>query len=275
MKLSKILSSLSVFLLLSCSKENATSEPISQTNIDNEVASTTSKFIKNALIEDYTGAWCGWCPRVSYSITKVKESTTKVVSVAIHRGSSGGGFDPYSYSGSLPAVIKSFPTGMLNRKIEWKTPQNSYINQVIDLTKDNADLGIAMNSIVDSGNINLDIKVISTKDHNDLKFVVYVVEDGLIFNQSNYTSFYGGGSVIKDFIHNDVLRECLTNIYGDALGEIKANTLLVKKLNIPLPKNVKNVNKMKFVTMILNNNGESLNVREVAPNVNQTFEVAQ
>ncbi|MFK7003736.1 Omp28-related outer membrane protein [Flavobacterium covae] len=76
-------------------------------------------------------------------------------------------------------------------------------------------------------------------------------------------------------MHNDVLRECLTNIYGDALGEIKANTLLVKKLNIPLPKNVKNVNKMKFVTMILNNNGESLNVREVAPNVNQTFEVAQ
>ncbi|OOB82526.1 hypothetical protein BZL53_09225 [Flavobacterium columnare] len=275
MKFSKILSFLSVFLLLSCSKENETKEPLPEATVDNQVPSASTKFTKNVLIEDYTGAWCGWCPRVSYSITKVKESTTKVVSVAIHRGSSGGGFDPYNYSGTLPAVIKSFPTGILNRKIEWKTPQNSNIKQAVDLTKDHADLGIAMSSTVDSGNITLDIKVRSIKDYNDLKFVVYVVEDGLIFNQSNYTSYYGGGSVIKDFVHNDVLRECLTNIYGDALGEIKANASLVKKLNIPVPKNVKNINKMKFVAMILDTNGESLNVREVSPNVNQTFEVAQ
>ncbi|MBF6651606.1 hypothetical protein C3B47_01565 [Flavobacterium columnare] len=275
MKFSKILSFLSVFLLLSCSKENETKEPLPEATVDNQVPSASTKFTKNVLIEDYTGAWCGWCPRVSYSITKVKESTTKVVSVAIHRGSSGGQFDPYNYPGTLPAVIKSFPTGILNRKIEWKTPQNSNIKQAVDLTKDHADLGIAMSSTVDSGNITLDIKVRSIKDYNDLKFVVYVVEDGLIFNQSNYTSYYGGGSVIKDFVHNDVLRECLTNIYGDALGEIKANASLVKKLNIPVPKNVKNINKMKFVAMILDTNGESLNVREVSPNVNQTFEVAQ
>ncbi|RVU92040.1 hypothetical protein EH230_00625 [Flavobacterium columnare] len=275
MKFSKILSFLAVFSLLACSKENETKKSTPQAIVDNQTPSASSKFIKNVLIEDYTGTWCGWCPRISYSTTKVKENTSKVVSVAIHRGSSGGGFDPYNYSGTLPAVIKSFPTGILNRKIEWKSPQNNNINQVVDLTNDNTDLGIAMNSTVDSEKINLSINIKATKDYSNLKLVVYIVEDGLISNQANYTNFYVSDSVIKDFVHNDVLRECLTNIYGDPVEAIKANNTVTKNFNIPLSRNVQNSKKMRFVAMILNNDGESLNVREVSPNVKQLFEVTQ
>jgi len=68
---------------------------------------------------------------------------------------------------------------------------------------------VAMNSTVSGGTINLDVNVKFAQDYTNLKLVVYAVEDNLIYNQTNYTSFYGGGSYISNFEHDNVLRACL------------------------------------------------------------------
>ena len=81
-------------------------------------------FNKRVLIEDYTGTWCQYCPRVSYAISQVRLQTTDAVVVAIHRGS-----DPYNFAAAstLETIIglTGYPTGMLNRKTEWNYPENN------------------------------------------------------------------------------------------------------------------------------------------------------
>jgi len=76
----------------SCSKDDSGSVSGSGVVDDTPVS---GKFQKRVLIEDFTGTWCGYCPRVSYGIDRVMEQTTKAVPVAIHQQSSGS--DPYHF----------------------------------------------------------------------------------------------------------------------------------------------------------------------------------
>lgn len=258
---------LMVVLATSCSGDDATTLPIVPTTEDE--APISGKFQKNVLIEDYTGTWCGWCPRVAYSIEKVEEATTKSVSVALHGGSST---EPMKYTGSLPITITGYPTAMLNRKIEWKYPENANIVQAKKLSKNNIGLGLAMNSTVSGGNINLDVNIKFVEDYTNAKLVVYLVEDNLVYDQVNYTSFYGGTSTIANFRHDNVLRQVFTDINGDALTGTTSNQTLTKNFTVAVPANVTNTANMHFVAFVVGPDGTAINVRESDINVNQTFE---
>ncbi|MGH2666874.1 Omp28-related outer membrane protein [Flavobacterium sp.] len=256
-----------VLLVASCSKDDAPSEGSSTPAVNDDPI--PGMFQKNVLIEDYTGTWCGWCPRVAYSIEAVKTATTKSVAVAIHGGSAS---EPMRYTGSLPIEIQGYPTGMLDRTVEWVYPENTHINQAKNLSRNNAGLGIAMNSTVSGGNINLDVKIKFAKDLTNTKLVVYLVEDNLVYNQTNYTSFYGGTSTISNFEHDNVLREALTSINGDALTGTTTGQTITKNFTLTLPTNVTNAANLHFVAFVIGSNGGAINVREALPNVDQSFE---
>jgi len=259
----------------SCSKDENTTEgnsltPIVETPI-------VGKFKKNALIEDFTGTWCGYCPRVAYGIEKVKEQNLTAFPVAIHRGStnpSSSGYDPFNFDASnLENFIglTGYPTAKLDRTTSWNNESNP--NEVKQKIKLNADLGLALNSTVSGGNINLNVNVKFDANLTGLRLVVYVLEDGLIQNQTNYTSYYGGSSVIQNMVHDHVLRACLTDlVMGDALSGTNDGATVTKNFNIPVPSNIADSSKMSFVAFVIDSSGKALNVRGALPNVTQTFE---
>jgi thiol-disulfide isomerase/thioredoxin len=257
----------------SCSKDDSGSGNGAGVVDDTPVS---GKFQKRVLIEDFTGTWCGYCPRVSYGIDRVMEQTAKAVPVAIHQQSSGS--DPYHFSGATPLMnqigLTGFPTAMLNRVTTWSYPENSNIQQVKNQTGNNAGLGVAMNSTVSGGTINLDVNVKFAQDYTNLKLVVYAVEDNLFYNQTNYTSFYGGGSYISNFEHDNVLRACFTNILGDDITvTTTAGTTFTKNFSVPVPSNVSNVANMRFVAFVIGFDKKAINVRATTPGENQSFEV--
>ena len=119
-------------------------------------------FIKRVLIEDYTGTWCGNCPRVAHAIELAKEQSDKIVSVAIHRASSNpadGSYDPYNFdSSTLESYLgmSGYPKALLNRVTRWQPLEQNNIPQVINLTQgENPKLGLAINSEVTNTTINL------------------------------------------------------------------------------------------------------------------------
>lgn len=231
------------------------------------------RFTKRVLIEDYTGTWCGYCPRVSKGIELVKAATDKAVVAAIHRGD-----DPYDFNAQvLESMIglTGYPTAMLNRKTDWTYPEPNNVTQVVNLTAGTAPtVGLAMTSTVSGGNINL---VVNTKFGADLqtgKLVVYILENGLVHNQVNYTSYFGGGSVIQNFVHDHVLRSCLTNLLGDAFAtsETVYGNVVTKTFNIAVPASIENVNNIEFVAFVVGADSKAINVRKALPNEDQSFE---
>lgn len=229
---------------------------------------TPINFTKRVLIEDFTGTWCGYCPRVSYGIDLVKAQTDKAEVVAIHQGN-----DPYNISTGAYSV-SAYPTAKLNRATEWNYPEPNNVNQVVALTNgENPKLGLAINSSLTNNTITADIKVKFGFDFSNLKLVVYLLENGLIKDQTNYTSYYGGGSVISNFVHNHVLRKIVTNVLGDDItGNTNQNDQYDKTFTINLPTNIANNNKLELVAFVIDNTGKAINVRKAAVGTTQTLE---
>lgn len=231
-------------------------------------------FKKRVLIEDYTGTWCGNCTRVAYAVEQVKSQTDKAVTVAIHNGN-----DPYNFVGIgplkdliLPNSTLSLPISRLNRMVVWTFPEPTNIQQALDLTGNNTSLGLALNSTVANGTINLDVKMKFIQNYSDLKLVVYLLEDKLNYDQRNYTNYFNGENPIVNFEHNHVLRSAITNILGDAVSGTTNGNIVTKNFSIPIPANITNPANISFAAFLVGNDNVSLNARAALANENQTFE---
>uniref|UniRef100_UPI00404B1796 Omp28-related outer membrane protein n=1 Tax=Flavobacterium sp. TaxID=239 RepID=UPI00404B1796 len=242
-------------------------------------------FIKRVLIEDYTGTWCGYCPRVAFAIERVAEQTAYAVPVAIHRSSSNpadANYDPYNYDTSelelLPQIPAGYPKGLLNRVIRWTPLEQNNIPQALALTQgENPKLGLAMNASFDNGTINLEVKTKFSNSFQNLKLVVYVLENDLFHNQVNYTSnLYGTGNIspLVNFEHNHVLRFCATNLMGDAIpnSESSVGLTYTKQLSFQMPSNISNPANIEFAAFIVDDTNKALNVRKAYPGDSQEFE---
>jgi thiol-disulfide isomerase/thioredoxin len=241
-------------------------------------------YVKRVLIEDYTGTWCGYCPRVSYAIEKVQEQTEFSVPVAIHRSSSNpsdANYDPFNYDTSvveaLPHMPAGYPKGILNRITRWTPLEQNNIPQVLNLTQgENPKLGVAMDVQVGSSSITLDVKVQFSNDFEHLKLVVFILENGLIYDQVNYYSqFYGGSNPIPAFEHNHVLRASITPLLGENIPNnqtVTGNTY-IRNFQVAIPPSIQNINKLEFVAFVTDGNtNRALNVRKAVHGDQQSFE---
>ena len=194
---------------------------------------SASPFTKKILVEDCTGAWCGYCTRVAFALDEYKLTHPNCISIGIHGGS---GTDPYKYQ-YYPTFnsrfnVAGYPTAIINRKTEWSEDPAELDAALLGW----APLGLAINSTVSGTNITGSVKVkFNVTTEKSMKLVVALVENELVFPQVNYYSpqygaqpyLYGGVSPVNDFVHNGVLRKTSTDLFGDAIplaSQTKNNT---------------------------------------------------
>jgi len=188
------------------------------------VPKSASPFTQKILLEDCTGAWCGYCPRVAFALETYKATHPNCIVMAVHGGSSGT--DPYKFqyytTFNNKFAVSGYPTAVLNRKAEWSEDEAE-----LDASLQNwAPLGLSINSAVNGTNITGSVKVkFNVTTDKSMKVVIALVENGLVYPQVNYYSpqygatpyLYGGVSPITDFVHNGVLRRTSTDLFGDAI----------------------------------------------------------
>ena len=237
-----------------------------------------TNFKKRVLVEDYTGTWCGWCPRISHALDLVDQQTDEAVFVAIHRAPAGTQ-DPYIYEDAdeLELLIETpgYPKGFINRLTQWDFPEPDNVGQVISFTQGvNPKLGLKMSSSIDNNQINLSVRALFAEDFQNLKLVVYLLENGLVYPQVNYTSFFNGENPIEDYVHDHTLRKTLTNILGDEIDNAQTSTgnTYLKEYNFQVPQEVENIDNIEFVAFLTDDEGNVINVRKSALGEVQDFE---
>jgi hypothetical protein len=213
---------------------------------------------------------------------KVDEQTDNAVFVAIHRAPSGTQ-DPYNFEGA--AILEQtlgaagYPKGFLNRMTKWDFPENENIGQAISLTQGiNPKLGLKMNSSLSDTTINLTVDVEFAQDFEDLKLVVYILENGLVYPQVNYSpALYGGENPIEDYVHDYTLRETLTNILGDEVPNTttRLGQTFSRDFEFSLPAEIENINNLDFVAFLVNTDGVAINTRKSTLGENQEFELLE
>jgi hypothetical protein len=232
-------------------------------------------FTTKALIEDYTGAWCGWCPRISQGIIDVHNSTNgqQVIAVAVHNGDSMA--FPLEAQMRSRFGVTGFPTGLLNRDAEWSSVSGSAmnLNQPMALLNTTKPVGLAISSSLSGSSVSATIKVGFDFDTSGMKLVAMLLENGKILPQTNYTNNWGGVSPISNFEHNDILRAAFTDVFGNVIpaDEQIGGSQYTVTLSASVPSGT-NTADMDVVAFVVDGSGKVVNVQKAAVGVNQDFD---
>lgn len=264
-----------------------------------------SEYTQKVLLEDYTGTWCGYCPRMVSITDYLVAYSDRIIPIAIH--SPGAPTDPWAYEFAIDMAkpinynAQGAPKGKYNRIYELDQFQGSnpcpndpsiYYPQADTFLNQSAQLGLAINSTLTGNNLNIKVKVGFALDNlPDARLVVTLIEDeGLKYSQVN---FYANGSQncdpnydytsmpnpIPNFPQDHVLLKSYTDIYGDVIpqSEIGNGNIWSRELNVQLPSNVTNPEKLKLVAFVLGNgdkisNREVVNVQSAKVGENQPFD---
>ncbi|MFA8435250.1 MAG: Omp28-related outer membrane protein [Marinifilaceae bacterium] len=181
-----------------------------------------SSFSTKILVEDYTGTWCGNCPRLAHALEESIKKNSKVIGVGVHCESG----DPFTFTHSASMVSKfpvnGYPTGLINRDFVW----NETFAHLGSFLSKTVPLGIGLKTSLDKDIVRGTIKIGFSKDLDEsLSYVIYLVEDKLVAPQANYfnddasSPFYKKGEPISNFEHASVLRKAATDIYGENIPE--------------------------------------------------------
>lgn len=235
--------------------------------------------LRKVVLEDYTGTWCGYCPSVAAAIVDAHAATDYISAIAIHETANSNP-DPFHF----PQVdllkaefgVTGLPAARINRNTIWNDPYP--ISEVTAMAGEETNVSIAINSQLSGVVINAEVKVIYEEGSlaGD-KLVLYLTEDGLIHDQTNYydndptSPFYMMGNPIPDFVHNEVLRVSLSDIFGDEISVTPAFTEFSQSYNITIPSEYNSEN-LHLVAMVVSADNSARNSQTAAINEDKDYE---
>ncbi len=189
--------------------------------------SAQAQTVKKVVLEDFTGAWCQWCPEgtgVTEDLTKNKPNN--FIAVAAH---SGDDLEVTDGAGLVTALgVSAYPNGAIDR---FKNAGATGISQGRDKWPAAVNARIAAGAIASVSIANLqvsgntfsgDIKVNFTSSPNGtpLKVNLLILDDSIpavgSLEQINagMSSYQPGNNPLVNFYHNDVLRDAAMGLWG-------------------------------------------------------------
>lgn len=234
---------------------------------------------RNVVIEDYTGTWCGYCLKATIAVDSAKVLTNNhVTSVAIHKKSFGVEPMHFPQVVDLQAMFNidnSFPQTQLNRTVKWNDPYD--YNAVTSIAGKESDISVAINSQITGSTLTVDAKVVyrNGAESGD-KLVVYLLENGIVADQANYFNtieghpYYGMGDPIIGYVHNEAIRNSLSNLFGDNIPATAAYEVHNKTYTFNVPSEY-NANNLSFVVMVVKADNTAKNSQHAKIGENKTF----
>ncbi|MFK7782529.1 Omp28-related outer membrane protein [Psychroserpens sp.] len=238
-----------------------------------EITTNTESFSviipkRKIVVEDYTGTWCGFCPRVSGALHDLEDETEDIAVVAIHETASS--FPDPMHFDEVQILkdaydVEGFPAARINRSVDWATPHPT--SEVTSIAGLDTNLAIALNSQVTNNELLVQVNVVYEEGSaQGDKLVVYLIENGIIYDQVNYynyddtSEFYNLGDPIPDFEHNDVLRNSLTGVLGNTIPVTEALTEYITSFTIDIPSDYV-MDNLKIVAMVVDADNSAKNAQ--------------
>ena len=218
----KILSLLAIFIILGCEDEQKVYS----------ISEVPSVFTKKVLIEEFTGAWCGYCPDGAFRLENLIISNAEnIIGVSTHSGDAM----EVSQTSFLESTYQNigYPSGMVDR-ISYNgyvTLSRGYWEYIssIQLSKI-ASCGLAIKSNVNGNTATVEVHAGFSSSHSgDHRLTVYLIEDEVsgegngydqmnFYDTDSYSPFFNLGNPIIGYVHNHTLRAVLSQPLGDLIN---------------------------------------------------------
>jgi hypothetical protein len=219
---------------------------------------------KNALIEEFTGIHCQYCPDGhKRSDQSTSANPTHVFSVNVHSGSyatpGSGEIDMRTADGTAILAIPSekvagFPAGDVNRAT-CTTPQtaggiamnrDTWAAAVSTILSQNAYVNIAGSATLNTSTrlltINIEAYYTGNSPVSANYLTVMLKQDNILGTQTGGSTWYPAMMVGSQYKHMHALRDVLTaGSLGEAMGATTTGTLYTKTINYTVPASYANV----------------------------------
>lgn len=236
---------------------------------------------RRVVVEDHTGAWCGWCVRGTQVLRELSEEYgDDFIPVAVHNGDAmadaniqtplaqkigltgypSGSVNRMLFSGQAKVVLSDGAWASVT-KIVFDTPALNNVWADVDLEW----------SLTPQGQLSANVTVTADADANgEFGINLYVMEDGVTgsgsgYNQQNYLSgragfeghyYYDQPAVIQDYVHDNVLRYMLSGYDGKlapiAKTVIKAGDKFSELFQQNISSKIQNVDNVWVVAVVHN-----------------------
>ena len=182
--------------------------------------------IAKPVLEDFTGTWCGWCPGGTEIIKELGTSYPNAIAIGVHIGdgmeiADGATVDDFFNS-------FGYPSGAINRT-GGSVSMASWKSQIASETVSSVGISFKGGTYdAATGDFTVDVEGMFTgNETGDLRWNLYVLEDGIIASQENYYSgdpAYDGHPIygplfslpgtISGYEHGHVLRASVGGPWG-------------------------------------------------------------
>lgn len=197
---------------------------------------------RRILVEDHTGARCGWCVLGNQALDDLQAKyPNDFIGIGMHTNSSSYGdamWTKYEPETAAKIGLTGFPSGAINRQqfsgklalhpVEWESIVDQEVGKPAVV-----DVDVTWNLDKSTGALTATVSATMLADYNgQLAFNLYVMEDGVTgtgsqYDQINYVSnnpqyknhpYYSKPNPIKGYEHNNVLRDMLGGSFGTTTG---------------------------------------------------------
>lgn len=239
-------------------------------------------FAHKVLIEDFTGAWCQFCPLVAFDIEKLEaEKATMIEAIAIHNSYpntklSDGSYDPFDFNPTARRKfeqkfkIQGYPAAFVNRVHDFRAKPKSVEESHLAVSP----IGIKISSKLGKTTGSVDVSVKFSEDFNqELKYVVYIVEDHIIFRQSNNTPYYTPKQGwVEDFEHNNIVRAIPLGFEGSTIPSSNTSkNSEFTQTDLAVSYESLRTKSLRVVVIITDASGKALNVQSAKANSTQDY----
>lgn len=187
-------------ITLNISKVNNVMDSNPTDNMGTISTSIVSQIIpKKILLEEGTGAWCGWCPRGMVGLNKVNQDyPNDQISIAVHNN------DPMMLAAyNTGSAFSGFPSMHIDREVKNEDPGPAEINNFVTSRKNLPTPVLLGGNYTIEGNqltANVNAKFFINRNDANYKMGVIVVEDGVkstlsTYNQTNYYANNANGAM--------------------------------------------------------------------------------
>ena len=181
--------------------------------------------IQKVILEEYTGAWCGYCPDGALILQSIEQNNQNVIGIAVHQGDAmeiSSGTDLISFWSPAYPQATINRDGNLYSRGQWGAASNTAAQGASSVT-------VSIDSMTYDNvtrQVNLQVKAAFTgPETGDMRFHLVVLEDNVTgsgsgYNQVNYFNnqanhpLQGAGNPIVGYTHNHVLRDQLDGAWG-------------------------------------------------------------
>lgn len=246
---------------------------------------SSSPQARTALLEDFTGIHCGYCPEGHAIAAALEEQHgPRIAVVNVHAGGFAvpGAGEPDFRTPAGTAIdahftISGYPAGVINRRLfgglddlgrgAWE----GAVSEVLELP---SPVNLGMSSAFDSGTneLTVTVELLYTQDSpSGTDYIsVLVKENGITGPQTDY----GPGGNQANYTHNHVLRAYVTDTWGEAVTTTTEGTSVVNTYTISVPETW-NIANCEVVAFVSEDRSEVYQVREVPADGGTTLVVGE